>query len=524
MVSKKTETGDDTEDKNTTGETSEDTVETTSANDIFGESDDTADGADGSDTDGENIFTDSLDDPDGTPGDDTPDATNDTVTGDTDDSIIDELEHSEDPIALVEDDTPAPVEEPETSEPEPVEEPSAQPEHDAHHDEYEEVHQPSFASRALKFLVLLLIGAAIGIWGAPKIAPHLPSGMAPVANWLTPGTNSTLDRIAELEARVDSELNAVTTEVAELVAVEEVDIEGVVASAIAGLATETDAKIAELEATMADLDIVSTRQTLARLESTVEGQISELGAMKEQLSGGIAESSELSSEAVAQIDVYRAELEGLRGELGSLSDQVSALASRIDEVAATADRSINAAQAKVDEIQSDATEALSAAAIEADAAQVAAALSSAQPFAEPVSRLEAGGITVPEGLAGAAETGAPTLLMLRESFPDAAHDAIRATIMATAAEEGFIGRSKAYLEAQVATRSLTPQDGMDPDAVLSRMEDRLRNDDLAGALAEAEKLPTEALDAMSGWLQRAEARAAADQGLAELRSSLPAVN
>jgi hypothetical protein len=61
-----------------------------------------------------------------------------------------------------------------------------------------------------------------------------------------------------------------------------------------------------------------------------------------------------------------------------------------------------------------------------------------------------------------------------------------------------MSRSRAFFTAQVASRSLTPKQGMDPDAVLSRMEDHLRNDDLAGALAEAQGLPSEAAAAMSG--------------------------
>ena len=71
----------------------------------------------------------------------------------------------------------------------------------------------------------------------------------------------------------------------------------------------------------------------------------------------------------------------------------------------------------------------------------------------------------------------------------------------------MLARGRAFLAAQVASRSLTPQPGAEPDAVLSRMEDRLRNDDLAGALAEADALPSEAAAA---WV------ASVDEGNAEL--------
>ena len=92
------------------------------------------------------------------------------------------------------------------------------------------------------------------------------------------------------------------------------------------------------------------------------------------------------------------------------------------------------------------------------------------------------------------------------------------------AGEGLLGRSNAYLRAQVASRSLTPQEGLSPDAVLSRMEDDLRHDDLAGALTEADDLPSEAAAAMSGWLDEARRRLAAEEGLDALNSALPANN
>jgi hypothetical protein len=117
----------------------------------------------------------------------------------------------------------------------------------------------------------------------------------------------------------------------------------------------------------------------------------------------------------------------------------------------------------------------------------------------------------------------PTLAQLRDSFPDAAHDAIRASIMA-AAGDGVIARSRAFLKAQVASRSLTPQAGMSPDAVLSRMEDRLRKDDLEGALAESAQLPSEAAAAMRDWLDAAKLRLGAEAGLAALDAAPPATN
>ena len=72
--------------------------------------------------------------------------------------------------------------------------------HDHDHDDHEE--GSSLAAKALTGLVLLLVGAGVGIWAAPKVAPVLPSGLAPVSAWLQPGAAEDSARIAALEARL----------------------------------------------------------------------------------------------------------------------------------------------------------------------------------------------------------------------------------------------------------------------------------------------------------------------------------
>jgi hypothetical protein len=401
-----------------------------------------------------------------------------------------------------------------------VDEPA--PEADDGQETHEEEAGPSFAGRALTFLLLLLAGAALGIWGAPKLAPLLPSGLAPVANWLTPAQRGTEAELATLRTQVEQGIGGVEARIAELSQGSDVDaqIEAAVGAAEARLTDEMGA----LRNSFGQLDTTEMTQRISRLESSFEGQASELAGLKEQLSGSATASGQISEEAVARIDVYRAELDGLRAEMGTLQDQVGALATRIDEVAAVADRQISSAQSQVDEIQTRADTAVGAAAAESDAALIRAALAAGQPFAEPLARLAAHpGITIPAGLEAAAPTGVATLAELRDSYPDAAHAAIRAGILASSGE-GLVSRSRAFFTAQVASRSLTPKQGMDPDAVLSRMEDHLRNDDLTGALAEAQGLPSEAAAAMSGWLDAARLRVGAVDGLAEVAASLPATN
>ena len=92
------------------------------------------------------------------------------------------------------------------------------------------------------------------------------------------------------------------------------------------------------------------------------------------------------------------------------------------------------------------------------------------------------------------------------------------------AGDGVIARTRAFFGAQVASRSLAPRNGVSPDAVLSRVEDRLRQDDLDGALTEAGQLPSEAQAAMGTWLAAARLRAGAVDGLTELETALSATN
>ena len=60
------------------------------------------------------------------------------------------------------------------------------------------------------------------------------------------------------------------------------------------------------------------------------------------------------------------------------------------------------------------------------------------------------------------------------------------------------------MRAQTGARSLTAQDGADPDAVLSRAEAALRNGQVADALAELPDLPGPGQERLGDWISRAQ--------------------
>ncbi|NIL96879.1 MAG: hypothetical protein GTO62_06995, partial [Planctomycetales bacterium] len=81
-------------------------------------------------------------------------------------------------------------------------------------------------------------------------------------------------------------------------------------------------------------------------------------------------------------------------------------------------------------------------------------------------------------------------------------------------------RIESFLRSQLNIRSLSPRDGDDPDAVLSRAQGALAANDLATALTELDLLPDSGKAAMSGWTDQAKARLAALEAIETLAKSL----
>jgi hypothetical protein len=141
------------------------------------------------------------------------------------------------------------------------------------------------------------------------------------------------------------------------------------------------------------------------------------------------------------------------------------------------------------------------------------------PFATAVAALTAAGVAVPEALATQAEGGVPTLAALRATFPDAARAALDDSLRAEAGG-GTWDRLGAFLRSQTGARSLTPREGGDPDAILSRAEAAVQAGDLSAALAELSALPEAGKAALADWTARAGARVAALAALPGLAAGL----
>jgi predicted nucleic acid-binding Zn-ribbon protein len=332
--------------------------------------------------------------------------------------------------------------------------------------------------------VLLIAGAAIGIWAAPRIAPHLPAGMAPVADWLSPRDPELENRIAALEAETGAAVTELRAEVERLAAEtgDTADLDARLAAIEAGV----EDRIGALGEDLAALDGAETRDRLSRLEAAVEGHQETLTSLRDQLAG-----VDVGEATAQQFDAYEAELAGMRGEFRDVAGQVGTLSRRIDEVAAQAERQIEIARTRVEEVEAEAAAGLTRAEIEADLAEIRSALAAGAPYEEPVERLatrtDAG---VPDGLP-------PRRRRACRPSPDCARISrcshARHPRRRAGARAGRLRRPAPRLRGGAGRDALArPREGDDADAILSRMEAALRQDDLGTALSEAEALPPEA--------------------------------
>jgi len=142
-------------------------------------------------------------------------------------------------------------------------------------------------------------------------------------------------------------------------------------------------------------------------------------------------------------------------------------------------------------------------------------LDSGQSYESLLADLKAGGVTIPDALSAPAENGVASISTLQAEFTPAARTAL-ADARDADKRTGLI----AFLQRQTNARSVSPKDGDDPDAVLSRAEAALGAGDLASALEELRALPQSAQAALADWEKAAQTRLSAMQAADALAQSV----
>ncbi len=387
-------------------------------------------------------------------------------------------EPEEVPAPVVEELTPEDVA---PEDPRPVDPPRAEPMLAAQPPLPEPQPGPGAGSLILGGVVAAVIGAGAALYAVPLLPPQL-AGWVQAPQPDTAGINSVVSaqgaRIDTLAATIESLKSAPPQ-----------------AAAPSGLQAAIDESAANLRSLQEGLQALTDR--VVALETRP-----------------VAQAAETETGPGPDLAALRADLEALRGRVDGLGNGQQ-IQEQIAAAAAQMKGEVEAAQGQAAQIGASVEAAAKRSLAQAAVARVGAAVQAGAPLAPALADAEAAGLSVPAAL----RADVPSLLSLQTSFPEAARPALKAARKAVAGS-GIGERLGAFLIAQTGARSLTPHEGTDPDAVMSRAQAAVDAGDLARALQELGGLPEAGQAMMSGWITGAQKRIAAADAVAELAQSV----
>jgi hypothetical protein len=267
------------------------------------------------------------------------------------------------------------------------------------------------------------------------------------------------------------------------------------------------AKTANESGSVADAAAIDTKvndmeqRLQANVASVLDAQKTEIGTKIQTLQGELAAlKAKLGALAEAKLsdqpDVS-SEITALDQRVAKLEDAMPGLTSAVDRSAATAK---SGALAIAFANLNDAASA---------GRPYAAELAAVQPLLPDAASLD--------DLATHASKGIPTLSELTQGFTDIAEAAAPPPQAGGSFVDSVIASAKSAITIRRIDADAT---GNEPDAVMARAENDLKQGELDDAVAEIDGLPPAVRDAFAGWLEKAHARLAADETLAKLEGAV----
>ncbi len=308
---------------------------------------------------------------------------------------------------------------------------------------------------------------------------------------------------------------------------------------------EQDGRIGSIEETLGSLGTQVETLSEGPDLSAQEGQMAEMRDVIGTLTGRVdAVQAEVTgtvgglTDRIAEIDTRLTDLEqrptvteegvetlasdaiaAYEREVAQLREDMQAQADRLAEMTEAAEADLQAARDDIVAAEQAAAETARTAEVRAALGRIQAAVQTGDSFAAPLADLQAASeVEVPQVLVDAANEGIPSAADLQESYPEAARAALSA--VRTEGSDGEAGGLGGFLRSTFNARSVTPREGTDPDAVLSRVGAAVEESRITDALAEAETLPEAARAAMSDWLAAAESRVEAMSAVEDLSQSV----
>lgn len=218
--------------------------------------------------------------------------------------------------------------------------------------------------------------------------------------------------------------------------------------------------------------------------------LSGLQALEDRLAA-IETMPEGDAGSTATLAARLAKLEGALQSMPSAGD-TTALRADLDAALALLSTAETEAATRTAEAEAAAAKAARDLALRA----LTEAVLSGQPFKDKLAALDDPALAA--ALGPMADSGAPTMAALQAAFPDAARETLRLS-REISAEDGWTDRLVEFFADQTEARSLTPQEGTDADAILSRAEFALGEGRVADALAELSTLDPAVATPFAGW-------------------------
>lgn len=313
----------------------------------------------------------------------------------------------------------------------------------------------------------LICGGIITLSFSTKISALLPSGMAPLARFLSPSEALAIERIQIYKLETDNRLNKI-----ENIKHPNVDLK------IKELRDEISNDIAQISKELTEIDNSKIENRLSELEKKITNTLTLVDELVFNSSKNvIINDSSLNKN-------YDLIIKKLRSEITFLSNQQNLL---IEQFNTLKNANLNTFKKNSKDLN--------------DFDKIKEALNFGGPYKLALEEISKKEIQIPKVLLDNSE-GVVTMNYLKTNFPTVAHASLKASLKQTD-ESGLGGKLLGFLKSQVTVRSLDAQEGNSINAILSRMQVALNNDDLSEAIRQSSDLNGAAKSEIKDWLSLA---------------------
>lgn len=313
----------------------------------------------------------------------------------------------------------------------------------------------------------LICGGIITLTFSTKISALLPSGMAPLARFLSPSEALAIERIQIYKLETDNRLNKI-----ENIKHPNVDLK------IKELRDEISNDIAQISKELTEIDNSKIENRLSELEKKITNTLTLVDELVFNSSKNvIINDSPLNKN-------YDLIIKKLRSEITFLSNQQNLL---IEQFNTLKNANLNTFKKNSKDLN--------------DFDKIKEALNFGGPYKLALEEISKKEIQIPKVLLDNSE-GVVTMNYLKTNFPTVAHASLKASLKQTD-ESGLGGKLLGFLKSQVTVRSLDAQEGNSINAILSRMQVALNNDDLSEVIRQSSDLNGAAKSEIKDWLSLA---------------------